>query len=510
MAGPSSNRDHGAVPTSQAEQSLPRSRVVVITHEPIGENLSGPGIRAIEIGRVLAERHSVTIATPFPPAVSLGTCTLEQYSFDRPESLTAIAKGAAVLVVQGLTLSRFPLLAGLGVPIAADLYCPFTLEHLEMVTSAPGADAPAAAGTGTIDDDVDGILAAQNAQLALADFFICASERQRDFWIGALHTAGRINLLTYAHDRTLRTLIDVVPFGLPNEPFEPADGNVLKGVWPGIRKRDYLLLWGGSLLDWQDPQTLVRAVAAISRRRSDVKLFFMGTRHPNPQVAPMRVVGETIALAQELGVLNTSVFFNDWVPYEDRSRYLAEADLGVSTHHDHLETRLSFRTRMLDYLWAGLPIVCTDGDVFASLVRERGLGVVVPPGDAEGLAAMTERLLDDPTERERCRSRSLEAAREFQWSRVAVPLARYCEAPWFAADRTPAPDTGRWLGLSYRLTNWVRRAAVAAGVPSSRIEQARRFKPIRDVMSWRNRLLLARAREDMTKREPRPAEKRTH
>jgi hypothetical protein len=43
--------------------------------------------------------------------------------------------------------------------------------------------------------------------------------------------------------------------------------------------------------------------------------------------------------------------------------------VGVSTHRDHLETRLSFRTRMLDYIWAGLPIVCTDGDHFASLVR---------------------------------------------------------------------------------------------------------------------------------------------
>ena len=58
----------------------------------------------------------------------------------------------------------------------------------------------------------------QNTQLALGDFFLCASERQRDFWIGALHTAGRINPQTYAADPTLRSLIDVVPFGLPDEP----------------------------------------------------------------------------------------------------------------------------------------------------------------------------------------------------------------------------------------------------------------------------------------------------
>ena len=32
------------------------------------------------------------------------------------------------------------------------------------------------------------------AQLQQADYFICASERQRDFWIGTLHTAGRVTM----------------------------------------------------------------------------------------------------------------------------------------------------------------------------------------------------------------------------------------------------------------------------------------------------------------------------
>ena len=47
------------------------------------------------------------------------------------------------------------------------------------------------------------------------------------------------------------------------------------------------------------------------------------------------------------------MFFNeDWVAYDDRQNYLLEADVGVSTHLDHVETEFSFRTRILDYLWA--------------------------------------------------------------------------------------------------------------------------------------------------------------
>ena len=71
------------------------------------------------------------------------------------------------------------------------------------------------------------------------------------------------------------------------------------------------------------------------------------------------------------------VFFNEaWVPYDQRHNWLLDADCGVTTHFEHVETTFAFRTRVLDYLWAGLPIVTTDGDAFADLVRTERLGVV--------------------------------------------------------------------------------------------------------------------------------------
>src|SRR5262245_33651192 len=313
-----------------------RSRVLVITHEPLGKNMSGPGIRALEIARALGASNDVTIATPYTPDIPDYGCAAISYSFDDAGSLNAPAEQADVLIVQGFTLSRFPALAQTSKAIVVDLYCPFTIEYLEMATSGPLA-------AGRIDSmvaDAAGVLAVQNAQLALGDFFICASERQRDFWIGALHTAGRINPRTYAADSTLRSLIDVVPFGLSAQPADRPTRNVLKGVHPGIDAGDHVLVWAGSILDWQDPQTLIRAVAALARRRRDIKLFFMGTQHPNPQVPRMRAVDESIALAKELRVLGTQVFFNDWVPYSDRWDYLTEADLGLSTHREHFETRI--------------------------------------------------------------------------------------------------------------------------------------------------------------------------
>ena len=207
----------------------------------------------------------------------------------------------------------------------------------------------------------------------------------------------------------------------------------MKGVWPGIGEHDRVLLWAGSLLDWQDPLTLIRAVAELSRTRRDIKLVFMGTRHPNPLVSPMKVVEESRTLASQLGVLDTHVFFNDWVPYEQRALFLREADLGLSTHREHLETHFSFRTRMLDYLWAGLPIVCTRGDHFAALVEERGLGAVVPPGDAAALAQAIDGLVDD-SDAGRARREAVQSRiRDHPRRNALEPRRRAARALWRAA-----------------------------------------------------------------------------
>src|SRR5262249_10250561 len=157
-------------------------------------------------------------ATPMAAAVEDPHVTFATFKPTESAGLRRLAEDADALLVQGFTLAQFPFLKTLHVPLIGDLYCPFTLQHLEQMrarasaTGAAAADALAAAQR-----EAAGVLGVQNDQLRDGDYFICASEAQRDFWIGTLHSHGRINPLTYADDPTLRRLIDVVPFGLPEE-----------------------------------------------------------------------------------------------------------------------------------------------------------------------------------------------------------------------------------------------------------------------------------------------------
>jgi glycosyltransferase involved in cell wall biosynthesis len=268
---------------------------------------------------------------------------------------------------------------------------------------------------------------------------VCASDKQRDFWLGQLTGVNRVNPATYDQDASLRALIDVAPFGLPSVPPVKRQA-VVKGVVDGIDADDFLLLWGGGIYNWFDPLTLIRAVGQVATDHPDVKLFFLGSAHPNPDVPEMRMASTAFRLAEELGLLDKHVFFNPgWVEYERRADYLLEADLGVSTHFEHIETAFSYRTRILDYLWASLPIVATEGDSLSRLVNEHALGLTVPAEDVDALADAIRRLRTDRDLYATCKAAVETLAPDMTWERALAPIVDFARRPRRAADRVGKP-----------------------------------------------------------------------
>jgi glycosyltransferase involved in cell wall biosynthesis len=278
--------------------------------------------------------------------------------------------------------------------------------------------------------------------LHFAEGLVCASERQRDLLIGALTATGRVTADLYASDPTLRTFVDVVPFGLP--PDAPRScGTPLRDKF-GLQQSDFVLIWGGGIWDWFDPLTLVRAIAKLAERRSDIKLVFLGVTHPKPEIPEPQMAERTVALARDLGVLDKHVFVNwGWVPYEDRARYLLDADAGVSISRSHVEGRFAFRTRILDYIWCGLPIICTAGDWAAEIVHEHRLGEVVPTDDVVGLAAAIERLADNAELRTEYNARATTVRAEMTWERVTQALEPMIER----AVHRPLGRRRRWTEI---------------------------------------------------------------
>lgn len=404
---------------------MARQRVLVITGDPIGEKMAGPAIRAWHISEQLAERHDVTL---------LSFTAVEPV--EAPFDVVFVAAGdnrafgpyeqqADVIIFQGHAMLVFEQLQTTKKILVVDIYDPMHLEQLEQSRELPRHK---------WDRQVADATRVLNNQLARGDFFVCASERQRVFWLGQLAALGRINPDVYEHDPDLRGLIDVVPFGLSTQP-PRHEKQVLKGVYPGISADAKVLLWSGGLYNWFDPHTLIRAVGILAESHPEIALFFQGVKHPHPGVPEMEIVRSSRELATELGLLNRNVFFNDtWVDYAERQNYLLEADLGVSTHHAHIETTFSFRTRILDYLWADLPMVVTRGDHFGDLVEAERLGLAVNAEDVIGLAGAIETLLYDDALRAEVRTNIGRVRQDYFWAQALKPLVNFVDHAHHAAD----------------------------------------------------------------------------
>src|SRR5215470_1045092 len=404
-----------------------RRRILVVTADAVSERMAGPAIRAWNIAAVLSTEHEVRL-------VSTNTCHPVDAPFEvaavRQRELPEHVDWAEIVIMQGWVLEAMPMLkTDRDTLLVCDMYDPM---HFEVLAQDRDLDRP------DRDRIVRATVQALSEQLRRGDFFLCASQRQRHLWLGHLSALGRFTPQLYDADPTAGSLLAVAPFGLPDRPPRrtgPGPRMTMDGVGVG----DRVVLWSGGVYSWFDPLTLVHAVHRLAGRHGDLRLIFQGMRHPNPEIPEMGIAHDLRALSAGLGLTGKHVFFNEtWVPYDERQNWLLDADCGVTTHFEHVETTFAFRTRVLDYLWAELPIVTTDGDSFADLVRAEGLGVVVPAQDPDALADAIERVLYDGEFAAECRRR-VEAVRDrFTWPSVLEPLVRFCRDPRPAADRTSA------------------------------------------------------------------------
>lgn len=408
--------------------------------------MAGVGIRSTEFARTLTEVGDVTLAAVPGSTNPLGDeVTFVEYEYGAPQALKPHIDAADVVVCQPNWPIVMRWLRRSGARIIFDNYVPEIFEVLEGWKDHP---APVRELVGALITD-----------RALAGFhighhFLCASEKQRDMWLGAMMAERLIRFDSYHQDPTFRSVIDVVPYGIPDAPPEHPERSVIREKFPAIGETDRIALWNGGLWGWLDPLSPIRAIAEIAKTRSDIHLVFMGAATHRPAV---RATEEAKSLARELGVLDRHVFFNDeWVAYERRGDWLTDADIAVSCHAEHLETHFAFRTRLLDCFWARLPIVCTEGDDLASLVERRMLGTTVPPEQPDALARAIEETVD------RGRDAYLPgldlAAETHTWRRVCEPLVRFVEedGPRRRLDdsisaRAARRPTQRLRALGYRV-----------------------------------------------------------
>ena len=198
-----------------------------------------------------------------------------------------------------------------------------------------------------------------------------------------------------------RRPIEVVANGADITRFHPRDRREAR-VRLGLDPDEPTISYVGKLVPRKGVDTLVEALGLLARR---------------PGGAPQLVVAGIGELredmeerARRLGV-HDRIRFLGKVPHDEVPWVMATGDVFVLPSLSE-----GLPTVVCEAMACGLPVVATAVDGTPEAVRDGRTGYLVPPREAEPLAAALGRVLDDPAGAERMRREALEIAlREYTW-----------------------------------------------------------------------------------------------
>jgi glycosyltransferase involved in cell wall biosynthesis len=387
-------------------------RVLVVTDDRLGPAMAGSALRAWEIARALAASgfevriaaaRGSTAPAPGPPLDDRPRWRWAEVVVAPPWSLPPRAfLGRHCLVVDGAT----PLLAEL-----ASL--PDSAEVVRRRRTA-AARLPLV--------------------LSRCDALLVAGAAQRRWWSGRLGPR-----------RPDLPILDL-PFGIPAEPptGEPQDIE-------GVPRHHAVVLWWGGVWPWLDLDTLLAARARLGA--APVSVVVPVAARPGGAAARFGP-SELHEAAARHGLRSPRVVgLSEWVAYDRRDRVLRRAAAMAVLHRAGDESDLSFRTRAMDGVWAGVPLLLSEGGEVADLARRHGWGAVAPVGDIRAVAAAMELLLGE-REQDVCRRALVASRASWTWERLCRDLV----------DLLPRLTTA---GRSPVLPAALRSGLVAAGLRRS-------------------------------------------
>ena len=167
--------------------------------------------------------------------------------------------------------------------------------------------------------------------------------------------------------------LDLSSVGLP----DPAKRKAVRASL-GLADHEVAICLVGNLRPVKQIKTLVRAAGIMKESTPNARFFVAGEGNEREMLQDM---------ANELGVAETMTFLGS---RGDIPELLTAMDIGTLTSMSE-----GFSNSIVEYMAAGLPVVCTDVGGCGEAVEQNVSGRLVPVGDSDGLAANLSELCAD-------------------------------------------------------------------------------------------------------------------
>jgi glycosyltransferase involved in cell wall biosynthesis len=186
---------------------------------------------------------------------------------------------------------------------------------------------------------------------------------------------------------------------------------------------------------WFDIAGLLEAVRLLARIHP-TRLVVVGSRNPFVRNDDFdRCHDRFLELVRQPEV-SPLVHLVDWVQFHDRGNWYLDADMTILANQPGIENAVAWRTRVVDYLWARVPVATNGGDPIGEELIAAGAAVRIDAADPHRTAATIAAVLRDPQARAAMRERSGVLREKYLWPRAVAPLV---EA--ITATRSPVAGT---------------------------------------------------------------------
>lgn len=204
------------------------------------------------------------------------------------------------------------------------------------------------------------------ATLHFSDAIVCPSNVTRDY-IASLGLPVK--------------LIHVIPNGVSPSDFSPSP-------LPNREGRVPVLLYIGTLADWQGLEVIIKALPTILEKKQ-VQLKIVGRGRSRQRKFLAKQV-------RKLGV-EGSVILQPAVPHHEVPALIAESDICVAPlgFNDRNVTQGACPIKVLEYMAGGRPLLASNLPIVRELAREDVDALLFSPNDPEDFARQALILLDD-------------------------------------------------------------------------------------------------------------------
>ena len=260
--------------------------------------------------------------------------------------------------------------------------------------------------------------------LRRGDLFICANDPQKRFYQGVIAALGRLNPLNYGEE-----LILITPFGTPEGEAKATRKPITRII---SNKKSLKILWFGGIYPWFDLIRLVESVEIYNETRP-AELIIVGAKNPFTAHPDFTGKYEELVGYIEKKDLSEIVHVVPWVDYDTRADWYLDSDVVVLVNEEGPENEMAWRTRLVDFVWAGLPLITNGGDPLSELLIASGGAIGLDGVDSKSLARAFEEL-DNPLTKKALKRNVRELSAKLRWKNVTSELSEKISEKFRARD----------------------------------------------------------------------------